>query len=137
MLGGDGMAGKGLRFVIVGAVSSTLYVFCVMLLTDVMGIDPSFAGSMCYLGLLPLNFLLHRRATFRHKGAHLPAGARFLAAHGVLAGLSAATMWFVVVAMGFPSWTGAMAVAIAVPLCSFLIMHAWVFAGHEPAARQP
>lgn len=121
------LTGRFIRFVIVGGLSSLLYVLIVIFMVEVAALSDSVAVVVAYLCATPLNYVLHRKVTFRSQGQVRKEIPRFLFIHGCnillsLGGMEAATAY-----LGFPYWVGALSAAVIIPISSFILMQIWVF----------
>jgi putative flippase GtrA len=120
-----------IRFAIIGAISSGLYVVLASVLADAVGLRPGLAGAAAYISLLPVNFLAHKRTTFRSRQPFLQEVKRFVSLHGATLVVSSAVMEIGMTLMGWSSWASALAVAVLAPAINFLAMRYWVFR-HTP-----
>ena len=74
-------AGYLARYGAVGVISNlALYVVFVALIW--IGMSPVLAAGLCYTGGVGLNYLLHRRFTFRSTAVHTADAPRFALAYG-------------------------------------------------------
>lgn len=118
-----------LRFGLVGGATSAGYVLAVALLAGVMA-EP-LAAAIAYLALVPVNYLGHRRATFRSRAPGGPELLRYLAAHGATM-LACMAAMHLVVAAGGSHWAGSAVILLLAPAMNFLLLDLWVFRRGRP-----
>lgn len=114
-----------IRFGIVGGATSAAYALVVAGLVRL--VSEPVAAALAYLVLLPVNYLGHRRATFRSRA---PGGAellRYLAVHGLTLLACMAVMQGVTAGLGASHWAGSAAIVVMAPVLNFVLMHLWVF----------
>lgn len=126
------VAGRFLRFVIVGGLSSLLYVVFVIFFVEVASLSDLTSVIVAYLCATPLNYIMHRKVTFRSRGQVRRELPRFLFIHTCNIGLSLGGMQAATTLLGFPYWVGAFSAAVIIPISSFILMQIWVFVEGEP-----
>lgn len=113
-----------LRFAVVGGLNTLGGLG--LILTLQTWLSPSQANVAGYLLCTPIAFASHRRITFRHGGATLPAAARFL----VTAGAGFLSNWLVLhaslAAGAVPALSQVLATA-AHAVTLYLLSRSWVF----------
>lgn len=126
------LAGRFVRFVLIGAFSSLLYVLFVIFLVEIAGISDTAAVVASYLCVIPLNFVLHRKVTFQSQGDVRREVTRFLFVHTCNVFLSLGAMEVTTTVIRLPYWVGAFSAAAIITLSSFILMQIWVFFERRP-----
>lgn len=126
------------RFGIIGAASTGAYV-ALALIGKGLGLPVSAASLAAYAVAFPFSYFGHRRVTFQSDRPHREAVSRFVALNlfGLL--LAVAMPWLLCDQLGLPGIAGIVAVAVTVPLSSFLGQSLLVFpsAGDAPQFARP
>lgn len=115
------------RFAIVGALSSLFYIALVLFLIEKLQIDSSLSAAIGYLVSVPVNYLAHRKFSFRSEEKKKRELPRFVLVHLCNMAISVGGMFGAVNGLGLPSWVGAGSAAVLVPVSTFLALHLWVF----------
>ena len=126
----DGLAGRFLRFCLVGGISTLSFAALTWLAVEALQLEPEVATVACYLVLVPWNFLAHRNFTFVSSGKISSEGLRFLLLHSLNLGLSSAGMAVAVRLLHIDYRWGIAFSAVAVPVIVFVVMNYWVFRSH-------
>ncbi len=119
------LAARMIRFGAVGGVTSAAYALVVAGL--VAWVSEPVAAALAYVALLPVNFLGHRRATFRSRAPSGPELARYLGVHGVTLVACVAAMQGVTAGLGASHWAGSAVIVVLAPVLNFVLLHLWVF----------
>lgn len=114
-----------IRFGAVGATTSAAYALVVAAL--VPSVSEATAAALAYLALLPVNYLGHRRATFRSRAPSRPEMMRYLAVHAVTMATCMAIMHGVTAGLGQSHWAGSAIIVVLAPVMNFALLHRWVF----------
>jgi putative flippase GtrA len=114
-----------IRFGAVGATTSAAYALVVAALAPVMA--EATAAALAYLALLPVNYLGHRRATFRSRAPSRPELVRYLAVHSVTMATCMAVMQGVTAGLGQSHWAGSAVIVVLAPVMNFVLLQRWVF----------
>lgn len=114
-----------IRFGAVGGVTSAAYALVVAAL--VAWVSEPVAAALAYLALLPVNYLGHRRATFRSRAPSAPELTRYLAVHGVTLLACMVVMLGVTSGLGASHWAGSAVIVVMAPALNFALLHLWVF----------
>jgi putative flippase GtrA len=118
-----------IRFGAVGGATSLGYALGVAGLVEWAGAAPTLAAALAYGALLPLNYLGHRRATWRSRAPRRPEVLRFLAVHGVTALVCTALMAVATGPLGLSHWAGSLVIVITAPVLNFAMFDRWAFRG--------
>lgn len=121
-----------LRFGAVGGATSLGYALLVAGL--VTWLPEPLAAGLAYLAMVPVNYLGHRRATFRSAAPTRPELLRFLAVHGVTLLASMAAMQLVTAGLGLSHWIGSLAIMVLAPVLNFVLLQLWVFGARADRA---
>lgn len=114
-----------IRFGAVGGITSAAYALIVAALAPDTG--EALAAALAYLALLPVNYLGHRRATFRSRAPSRPELLRYLAVHAATMATCTAVMHGVTAGLGQSHWAGSAIIVIMAPVLNFVLLHRWVF----------
>jgi len=115
------------RFALVGGVSSLVYVGLVMLFIAVFHLDSNLSAALGYAMSVPINYIAHRKFSFRSAQKKKQELPRFVLVHLCNMAVSVGGMFGAVSGLGLPSWVGAGSAAVLVPVSTFLALHLWVF----------
>ncbi len=125
------LADRAGRFASVGALTSLAYVLVVSFYTELAGTAPKLSSALAYLTVLPLNFLGHRKITFRSSAKAGAEFFRFIALHVVNIGVGVGGMAAAVDWLGLSYWIGSFAAVVLVPISTFIVMDLWVFSADD------
>ena len=114
-----------IRFALVGAGTSAAYALVVAGLVEF--VSETVAAALAYLALLPVNYLGHRRATFRSRAPTRPELLRYLALHAVTLLACMAAMLAMTAGLGASHWAGSAVIVVMAPALNFVLLHLWVF----------
>lgn len=121
---------KLFRFGLTGAVCSLLYAVLAHSFIKIGGLDPVFSSTAAYGLTIPVSFIGQKYFTFRARGKLGSELQGFILLHA--AGLMVATALMATVeSTSYDPLFGILAVMIAVPLLSFLLMNTYVFKKSE------
>lgn len=123
-----------IRFGVVGGATSLAYGVLVAVQVEGLHLSAPVAAALSYLGLMPLNYLGHRRATWRSAAPRRPEVQRFVLAHGVTMLACTALMAVVNGGLGWPYWAGSALIIVLAPVMNFVLFELWVFT--RPFHRQ-
>lgn len=125
LLRSQALPARLIRFGLVGGTTSAAYALVVAGL--VRWVSEPVAAALAYLALLPLNYIGHRRATFRSDAPRRPEQLRYLLMHAVTLVACMATMQGITAGLGASHWAGSAAIIVLAPILNFALMHLWVF----------
>lgn len=125
------LSARLIRFAAIGASTSVAYTLLVAALVDFVS-EPA-AAALAYLALLPVNYLGHRRATFRSRAPTGRELTRFLKVHGLTLIACAAVMMAVTAGLGASYWVGSAVIVVMAPALNFALLHVWVFPHKDQA----
>ncbi|NMI20701.1 GtrA family protein [Xanthomonas hortorum pv. pelargonii] len=121
------LAARFLRFCIVGGASTVAFSALTWLAVSKLGMQPTMATALCYLVLVPINFVAHRSFTFVSSGHLSSEGLRFILLHSFNLALSIIGMGVAVNSLHLHYAWGIAFSAVVVPVVVFLVMNFWVF----------
>ena len=121
------LSARLLRFALVGGATSVAFALAVAALVDAAAVSPAIAAALAYLGLLPVNYVGHRRATWRSQAPRRPEVIRFLCVHGLTMATCTVVMAAVTGPMGQPHWAGSLVIVVFAPVMNFALFDRWVF----------
>jgi len=119
------------RFAWVGIFSGLMYMLVVGFYVEIATFGAKWSSVFGYITVLPVNFIGHRKLTFRSANNALPEVFRFLSVHTINVGISVAGMYGVVDLLGYSHWFGSLTAVVLVPISTFLMMDRWVFTSHN------
>lgn len=125
------LALKFLRFCMVGGLSTMAFGVLTWLAVSRLQFDPTWATLVCYLVLVPPNFIAHRSFTFVSKGHISREGLRFISLHAFNLLLSMLGMKLIADVFGQDYRWGIAFSAVVVPVVVFIVMNYWVFRPHH------
>jgi putative flippase GtrA len=129
---------KLIRFGVIGVCSGAIYALVMIVLVSGLGAAPVPASIAGYCASVPLNFVGHRRFSFRSNGHWTGEAVRFVLAQAVNIAVIAASTHLVVNVWHLSYGWGMLGAVIVVPIANFLFMNLWVFAqkaGPERGSR--
>ncbi|AOD15868.1 GtrA family protein [Xanthomonas fragariae] len=121
------LAARFLRFCIVGGTSTLAFSALTWLAVSKLGMKPTIATALCYVVLVPINFVAHRSFTFVSSGHLSSEGLRFILLHSFNLALSIIGMNVAVNSLHLHYAWGIAFSAVVVPVVVFLVMNFWVF----------
>lgn len=129
-------APRGLRqaaaFIAVGAAATAVYLGAGSGFVA-LGL-PAASASLAAFGLATcVSYVGHRRFTFRIRTDHRQSVPRFLATHGLGAGLAWAVPWVLAHVLGLPPFIAFVVTGAAIAFLSFFALKLLVFAGGDDA----
>ncbi|MBL8569779.1 MAG: GtrA family protein [Phreatobacter sp.] len=126
-LTGDGIAGKAVRFGVVGVLSGAIYVAVAGTLVHLDLCGPTMAGIIGYVAAIPVNFIGNRRFSFRSETNLASDLPRYVLLHIANSLLAAATMALTIDGLRLHYQVGLVATIVVIPVTSFIAMNLWVF----------
>jgi putative flippase GtrA len=126
---------KFLRFCLVGGISTVAFSLLTWLAVSQLGMDPTWATVVCYLILVPPNFVAHRSFTFVSSGHISREGLRFICLHAFNLTLSTLGMKLITDVLDRDYRWGIGFSAVMVPVIVFIVMNYWVFPPHHGNGR--
>ena len=121
------MAGKVVRFGVVGVLSCVIYVAVAGMLVHLDLCGPTMAGIIGYVAAIPANFIGNRRFSFRSETSLASDLPRYLLLHTANSLLAAATMALTIDGLRLHYRAGLVATVVVIPVTSFIAMNLWVF----------
>lgn len=116
------------RYGVVG-IASNAAGYAVYLLVTWLGVPPKIAMTVLYAVGATVGFFGNRRYAFRHEGALLSSGVRYLLAHAAGYGINLAIQVIVADRWGYPhQWAQALAVFVVAGFL-FVVFRYFVFPG--------
>ena len=122
-----GMAETVARFAGVGGASSLLYAFVVAGAVSGLGLNHNLAALLGFAITAPINFVMHRRFTFRSVGLVENDLVRYVIMQAVNVLLSIGAMVLSVDGFHLPYAVGILGAIVLIPLVSYCVMDRWVF----------
>lgn len=123
----EAVGAKAIRFAFVGGLSSVAYAIFTVLSVESLGIAPLPATVLGYLLVIPFNFFLQRRFTFRGAGTIAKELPRFLLVHVLNIIGSASIMYLATKVVHADYRWGVVFTMGLVPVLVYVIMDRWVF----------
>ncbi|QNR97811.1 GtrA family protein [Stenotrophomonas sp. 169] len=128
---------KFLRFCVVGGLSTLAFSLLTWLAVSELHMEPTWATVLCYLVLVPPNFLAHRNFTFVSRGHISREGRRFVALHAFNLLLSTLGMKLITDVFHKDYRWGIVFSAVVVPVVVFVLMNRWVFPRRPDSQTTP
>lgn len=126
------MIGQLSRFAGVGVVATLVHVIVATFVADGLGWAPQLANFTGFAAAVMFSYIGHARFTFGTRLEHRTHAPRFFAAAGLGLVVSSFLTQVIAVWIGAPFVIAMVVVAIAVPMCSFLMFKFWVFNDPQP-----
>lgn len=123
--------GQAVRFAAVGGLNTLVGFGTILFGMEVLSLSPVVANLLGYGVGIVLSFVLHRRVTFRHRGAVLPALARFALCIAVAYGCNLATLLFLINDFAIPPVQAQFAAVVVYTGVSFILSRTFVFAARH------
>ncbi|KEO60285.1 GtrA family protein [Thioclava indica] len=127
--------GQIIRFGGVGGVATLVHVLIAMMAREAIDLAPleaNFAGFIC---AVLFSYVGHTRFTFRRAVNRSDQFLRFITAALVSLGTSSFIVWLLDSVLGIDFSVAMMAVAVVVPMMTFLMFRFWVFESAREHAR--
>lgn len=118
------------RFGIVGLVATATYLIVSMVVRSA-GAGHYFANFSGYIASVAISYFGHRVVTFRSKQAHRRQGPRFILVSLLAFGLTNLIVYIFVDRLDLAFSFAAVAVAISIPLFTWLMSRTWVFRSEQ------
>lgn len=115
------------RFAIAGGTSTALYGIFAFILSSAIDTKFLYIHALSFALAIPFSYMLQKKFTFRHNGAHKQTAWRFLITTGAAFLITSATSFFLVDVWHMAEWMGIVIVMFIVPVISFITMSCWVF----------
>jgi len=122
------LAGRALRFGLVGILATGIHVGIYFLAVFVLGILPTLATALAFLVALTVSYLLNHRWTFQAKGNHRRYFIRYLTIAVTGATLNMAIMHLCTAVLGWSHYLGLAIIVLTIPPLTFLGNLLWGFA---------
>jgi putative flippase GtrA len=129
-------ASEFLLFLLVGALTTVVYIGLFALLTEVVVVNHRVAITIAYPVAVGFHYLMNYHVTFRPRGVAVTGGVyRYLVLVLINFLISVAVLELVVQLAGLPPVVGAIASIGATVIASYLLSKHWVFADRGPAGE--
>lgn len=118
---------KFIRYAVVGAIGTGIYVFLLTLLIEVLRYDPVISSALAFIIIVIISYILNYKWTFRAKNRHRVSFPRYLTVS--LMGLLLNTIIMFLAVNVFSIWYGiAQVLAIVlIPISNFILNFYWSF----------
>ena len=128
------MATRVLRYVVAGAFSTAVYYGGVLVLVELLHVDPVASAALATALVTVTAYLVNRRWVFASERAHGSAFPRFVAATMLSLAINAGLMHLVVHVLGGWYVAGAVLATVVVPPTNFVVNYLWCFRDAGPSA---
>jgi putative flippase GtrA len=128
------LATRVLRYVLSGAFSTAVYYAGVLVLVELLHLDPVASAALATALVTATAYLVNRRWVFASDRAHGSALPRFVAASLLSMAINAGLMHLVVHVIGGPYVAGVVLATLVVPPTNFLVNYWWCFREARPSA---
>ncbi|WBL33204.1 GtrA family protein [Sinirhodobacter sp. HNIBRBA609] len=123
------MVGQLIRFGGVGGIATLVHVLMAMALQGPLGLPPLQANFGGFCAALLISYIGHARITFDADLRHAPQFVRFVTIALIGLATSSTTVWLIDTRLGAGFGIAMAAVAVLVPLMTFVTLRLWVFTG--------
>jgi len=127
--------GQIIRFGSVGSVATVLHVILAMMTREAFNIVPLAANFTGFVGAILFSYIGHARFTFRQTVNQSDQFLRFIIAGLVSLGTSSFLVWILNSVLGIDFGVAMIAVAVVVPMMTYLVLRFWVFESEREAAK--
>src|SRR5262245_22640515 len=116
-----------IRFSLVGAIATVVYVLAAMLAVERLGFGPMVGATVGFCASFAFSYVGHFHFTFAVPGRYRDYVVKF-GLSSIASFLSSTTvMWVATKLVGVDYRIALIAVAIIIPICSYLVNRFWVF----------
>lgn len=115
------------RFVLVGAAASLVYLIVAVTLHRFLGADKFVSSFLAYLVGIPVSFLGHKRVTFRDDGPWSGQGARYVLLQAINIAVVLLAIYVTQPLGDLGYWIGLVLSVVLMPVTSYLAMHFLIF----------
>ncbi|WP_218630078.1 GtrA family protein [Sedimentimonas flavescens] len=123
------MVGQLIRFGGVGGIATLVHVLMAMALQGPLALPPLQANFGGFCAALLISYIGHARITFDADLRHAPQFVRFVTIALIGLATSSTTVWLIDTRLGAGFGIAMAAVAVLVPLMTFVTLRLWVFTG--------
>jgi putative flippase GtrA len=118
---------KFIRYAIVGAIGTAIYLFILTLLIEFLRYDPVISSALAFILIVIISYILNYKWTFRAKSRHRISFPRYLTVSFI--GLLLNTIIMFLAVNVFSIWYGlAQVIAIVlIPISNFILNFYWSF----------
>ena len=131
-----GTPAETVRFCVVGATTTVVYVTIILSLLKLTGLPLAPASAVAYLFAMVLNYLLQRNWTFVSKKKHSIAVPRFIFVHAIGIVINALTLQVLTVHVGLRYAVSQIVAVLLIAVWSYLALKIWVFVKGPRSGRQ-
>jgi putative flippase GtrA len=125
------MLGQMVRFGISGVLLTLLTAGLYWVIATLLEVEPLLAGTIAYVCIAGLGYLLHSRWSFRDHGARdkpMARTIRFFIVNTLGYVTNQSFIWLLVKKMGGPTWWPVLPIIFVTPLLTFTLNRRWTFA---------
>lgn len=115
------------RFSLVGAAATAVYVLIAMATVEWLHVSPMIGATLGFCGSFGVSYIGHFHLTFAVPGRYRDYVVRFAVSSIASFLVSTVTMWLTTRLFEIDYRIALIAVAIIIPICSYLVNRFWVF----------
>ncbi|MGM5024454.1 GtrA family protein [Tardiphaga sp. 367_B4_N1_1] len=115
------------RFSLIGAVATAVYVLAAMMAVEWAGVGPMVGSTIGFCASFAVSYLGHFHFTFAVPGRYRDYVVKFAVSSAASFLISTLAMWLATKLFGIDYRIALIAVAIIIPICSYLVNRFWVF----------
>lgn len=121
------LANKFLRYAVVGAIGTGIYLFILTLLIEVLHYDPVISSALAFIIIVVISYVLNYKWTFRTKSRHRVSFPRYLTVSLVGLFLNMTIMFLAVNVFSMWYWIAQVIAIILIPISNFILNFYWSF----------
>jgi putative flippase GtrA len=123
------------RFSLVGGLATGVYLLAALIAVEGLGMSPMVGATVGFFASFVVSFLGHFRFTFAVAGRYRDYVLKFAISSVVSFLVSTLAMWLATRILMIDYRIALIAIAIIIPICSYLVNRFWVFLHPADAAR--
>jgi putative flippase GtrA len=126
------MLGQLVRFAISGGLLTLLTAGLYWVLATPFRVEPLLSGTIAYVCIAGLGYVLHSRWSFKDHGSRdrpMARTIRFFIVNTIGYATNQGFIWLLVKKMGGPTWWPVLPIIFVTPLLTFTLNRRWTFGG--------
>lgn len=123
------------RFSMIGGLATGVYLLAALIAVEGLGVSPMIGAAIGFCASFVVSFLGHFRFTFAMSGRYRDYVLKFAVSSLVSFLMSTLAMWLATKMLMIDYRIALIAIAIIIPICSYLVNRFWVFLHPTDPAR--
>ncbi|MEH2470451.1 putative flippase GtrA [Nitrobacteraceae bacterium AZCC 2161] len=123
------------RFSMVGGLATGVYLLAALIAVEGLGVSPLIGATIGFCASFVVSFIGHFRFTFAVAGRYRDYVLKFAVSSVLSFLISTLAMWLATRILMIDYRIALIAIAIIIPICSYLVNRFWVFLLPADAAR--